>query len=138
MKIYFAGSIRGGREDVNIYMQIIDYLRKFGEILTEHVKNKDITSYGEIHLSDKDIHDRDLAWIKEADIIVAEVSTPSLGVGYEIAKASDMNKKILCIFKEQPEKKLSAMIAGCPGILVKNYKSFDDAKKILDKFFNKL
>lgn len=32
MKIYFAGSIRGGREDVALYLQIINYLKNFGEV----------------------------------------------------------------------------------------------------------
>ena len=42
MKIYFAGSIRGGRDDAEIYYQIIEFLREYGEILTEHVGKKDL------------------------------------------------------------------------------------------------
>jgi hypothetical protein len=37
MKIYFAGSIRGGREDAALYLEIIEYLKTFGEVLTEHI-----------------------------------------------------------------------------------------------------
>lgn len=37
MKIYFCGSIRGGRQDADIYMKIIDQLKSYGEVLTEHV-----------------------------------------------------------------------------------------------------
>ena len=39
MKIYFAGSIRGGRKDVLIYNNIINYLLTKGEVLTEHIGN---------------------------------------------------------------------------------------------------
>lgn len=42
MKIYFAGSIRGGRKDAGLYKKIIDYLGKYGEVLTEHIGNKKI------------------------------------------------------------------------------------------------
>ena len=37
-------------------------------------------------ISDKWIHDRDVEWLHEADVVVAEVTQPSLGVGYEIGK----------------------------------------------------
>jgi 2'-deoxynucleoside 5'-phosphate N-hydrolase len=46
-KIYFAGSIRGGRDDVNLYFEIIDYLKSFGEVLTEHVGDNSLSSNGE-------------------------------------------------------------------------------------------
>ena len=44
-KIYFAGSIRGGRDDKEIYAQMIAYLNKYGTILTEHVADQKLTSY---------------------------------------------------------------------------------------------
>lgn len=37
MNIYFCGSIRGGRQDVAIYQQIVTYLKNYGRVLTEHV-----------------------------------------------------------------------------------------------------
>lgn len=36
-RIYFCGSIRGGRDDVHIYKDIISQLGAYGEVLTEHV-----------------------------------------------------------------------------------------------------
>ena len=91
MKIYFAGAIRGGREDVALYLEIIEQLRDYGEVLTEHVGNPELTGFGEID-DDQKIHDRDLAWLKQADYLVAEVTTASLGVGYEISKATEWGK----------------------------------------------
>ena len=46
MKIYFAGSIRGGRDDVGLYEQIIEILNSYGEVLTE-VGNKNISTNSE-------------------------------------------------------------------------------------------
>ncbi len=37
MNIYFCGSIRGGRQDVAIYQQIVTCLKTYGQVLTEHV-----------------------------------------------------------------------------------------------------
>ena len=87
-KIYFAGAIRGGREDAALYAEIVSLLMGYGEVLTEHIGDVALTSAGESN-TDGEIHDRDLAWLSEADVLVAEVTTPSLGVGYEIGKATE-------------------------------------------------
>lgn len=42
MQIYFCGSIRGGRQDQELYFRIINQLRSYGEVLTEHIGAKDI------------------------------------------------------------------------------------------------
>ena len=35
--IYFCGSIRAGRDDAALYKRIIDQLKDYGEVLTEHI-----------------------------------------------------------------------------------------------------
>ena len=133
MKIYFAGSIRGGRENAELYNQIIEYLKTIGEVLTEHVGDTNISSLGE-QSKEEHIHDRDLKWITECDILIAEVSTPSLGVGYEIKDAIAKNKKILCLYHPQENKSLSAMIAGSPNVTNKSYTNLNEAKQIINEF----
>ncbi len=133
-KIYFAGSIRGGRNDRELYKQIIDYLQNFGEVLTEHVGEGDVLATIDLNKTSDEIYNRDLKWLMSSDLVVVEVSTPSLGVGFEIAKAIEFNKKILCLYRVQENKILSAMIAGCPGIEVVEYKTFEDVKNIIDNF----
>ena len=133
MNIYFAGSIRGGRTDQNIYLEIIKYLQKFGTVLTEHVANPNTTSLGE-KISEEKIFKRDMKWLKKADIVVAEVTNPSLGVGYELAMAEKMNKKILCLYRPSRGKSLSAMVRGNIKFKVIDYKTLKDARKIIDKF----
>ena len=127
MRIYFAGSIRGGREDAALYKQIIDHLRQFGKVLTEHIGDS-----GHIHLkgdtpADRYIHDRDMAWLSSSDVLVAEVTTASLGVGYEIGRAIEMKKKVLCLFRPESGKQLSAMVAGCPELELAYYRSREEA-----------
>ena len=136
MKIYFAGSIRGGREDAGLYQQIIEYLKNFGEVFTEHVGDTKLTSKGDDGFSDQYIHDRDMQWLKLADVIVAEVTTVSMGVGYEIGRAVESGKKVLCLFRSNSGKNLSAMIAGCEDLELVYYSSPDEAKNAIKIFLS--
>jgi hypothetical protein len=137
MKIYFAGSIRGGRDDQKLYLEIIDLLRQYGEVLTEHIGHGNLSITGEEGLSDKEIHDRDLAWLKEAGVLVAEVTTPSLGVGYEIGKATEWKMPVLCLYRPGAGRRLSGMVAGSDDVKVFEYKTIDELKKAFDEFFLK-
>ncbi|HJQ10062.1 MAG TPA: nucleoside 2-deoxyribosyltransferase [Gemmatimonadaceae bacterium] len=132
--IYFAGSIRGGRDDSAIYMQIIEKLKKFGRVFTEHVGSPTLEATGE-EGSPRHIHDRDLEWLKAADVVVAEVTTPSLGVGYEIARATQWKKPVLCLFRSGTPQTLSAMISGCPEVVVREYADSEKTDSILQDFF---
>lgn len=138
MKIYFAGSIRGGREDAVLYLQIIEYLKTFGEVLTEHIGDQNLSDMGDDGPTDKFIHDRDLAWLQSADILIAEVSTVSMGVGYEIGRAVESGKKVLCLFRDKSGKNLSAMIAGCPELKLVKYADLEEAKKFILAFLNSI
>jgi len=122
MKIYFAGSIRGGRDDKELYEEIIALLGNHGDVLTEHVGDKTLSALGEQTKTTKYIHDRDVEWIKECDVVVAEVTQPSLGVGYEIAYAGLLNKTVHCFYREEEGKRLSAMIDGSSLCTIHKYK----------------
>jgi len=135
MKIYFAGSIRGGRNEEETYFKIIDYLNNFGEVLTEHVGYKNVEK-SEINHSDAYIFERDVSWLKSSDVMIADVTVPSLGVGYEIGFAETLNIPILCLYKPKKNKLLSAMITGNKNIMYKNYINFKEAKKHIDIFLS--
>lgn len=135
MKIYFGGAIRGGRGDTPTYQEFIAFLKQFGEVLTEHVGSERLSSQGE-KLTDQEIHDRDMKWIEKADVLIAEVSTPSLGVGYEVGRAIEMGKKILCLHRSREGEKLSGMINGCAHITTKKYQDLEEAKQIMKDFLS--
>lgn len=136
-QIYFAGSIRGGRDDQRYYSEIIAELGKYGTVLTEHVGRSGLSSDGD-KLRDRQIHARDIKWLKQSDCLVAEVTTPSLGVGYEIGKASEWEKPILCLFRPRVGRSLSAMIAGCLGITLREYRTTTEINTILKNYFRAL
>ena len=136
MKIYFAGSIRGGRDDAEIYAQIIEFLQGYGEVLTEHVGSHELMDKGESRLSDKEIHDRDIDWLLESDLMVAEVTNPSLGVGYEIGRAIEREKKVICLYRNTSSKNISAMINGNENIDMLRYNDFEEVTQSLKAYFN--
>ena len=139
MKIYFAGAIRGGRQDVSIYHAMIAHLQIHGEVLTEHVGNKALSDGGEHDLSDDQIHARDVAWLGECDAVVAEVTVPSLGVGYELGIAEKLGKPVLCLFDaSNPGFRLSAMLSGNPKTTVVRYQELDEAIEAIDQFIQKV
>jgi len=138
MKIYFAGSIRGGRQDQALYLELIGLLAKYGTLLTEHVGDPRVTASNDIEPDDTRIYKRDMSWLKESDIVVAEVTIPSLGVGYEIAMAENWEKPVLCLFRPNAGKHLSAMLTGNPQLVIKEYTGVEDARTILADFFQTL
>jgi nucleoside 2-deoxyribosyltransferase len=127
MKIYFAASIRGGRGLQTTYQTIVDYLKQSGhEVLSENVAFETMAEQG---ISDEVIYTQDTAWLDECDAVVAEVTTPSLGVGYEIGYAlHKAHKPVLCLC--QAGTHLSAMLRGntASGLRIVFYA---DARKAL-------
>ncbi|MFZ2522129.1 MAG: nucleoside 2-deoxyribosyltransferase [Minisyncoccia bacterium] len=135
MKIYFSGSIRGGWEHQEIYHSIIGLLKKQGEVLTEFVGDSTLTYKGS-SLPTSEIYKRDVGLIDMSDIVVAEVSTPSLGVGYEIAYAESKGIPIICLYKPEEGKSLSGMIEGNPNVRLFRYNNVSEAEEIINKNVN--
>jgi len=134
MKIYFAGSIRGGRQDAALYYEIVQQLKTRGEVFTEHIGDTELGVLGQ-DIGDGKIHDRDLDWLRESDFLVAEVTTPSLGVGYEIGKATEWGKPVLCLYRQTEGRSLSAMISGSDAVTVKKYQSPAELIEIFTEYF---
>ncbi|WP_145574542.1 nucleoside 2-deoxyribosyltransferase [Yersinia mollaretii] len=134
--IYFAGSIRAGREDVVIYASLINEIKKYGKVITEHVGDYKLSIKGQSSLSDRLIHDRDLKWLRHSDVVVAEVTIPSLGVGYEIATAILWRIPVIVLHRDS-DKLVSAMIAGSPGVEIYRYKNIAEFTDIIEKALNK-
>ena len=137
MKIYFAASIRGGRKDQNKYNELIGFLSSKVEVLTEHVGDSSLGQTGEQDFTDKEIYQRDLEWLESADAVIAEVTNPSLGVGYELGIAEKLGKPVLCLFDDADHNcNLSAMISGNHKITTFRYTSLDQVKEEIVSFFH--
>lgn len=123
-KVYFAGSIRGGRADAQLYHDIIAMINETDQVLTEHVGDLDLAAK-EQGKKDQLIYDKDTAWLRECDLLIAECTCPSLGVGYELAYAERYNKPCY-VFYRRSQVQLSAMITGDPYYTVIPYETKEE------------
>ena len=133
MNIFFTGSIRGGRALQPQYALIVEELKKYGEVHSQFVQDEKLSQYGETQLSDQEIFGREQLAVNESDIVIAEVTIPSLGVGHLISYASQLNKKIIALYYGEDTLKLSAMIKGDPHVEVYAYLTKDALEEICRK-----
>jgi nucleoside 2-deoxyribosyltransferase len=136
MNIYFACSISGGRQDEKIYQKIVQVLLSMGiDVPTAHITETGIELIDGL-VDAGDIYQRDVNWIMDSDLLVAEVSTPSHGVGYEIGFALDQEKPVLCLYNGAAV--VSKMITGNPHPLltVSAYRDWQEAENILRNYIH--
>ncbi len=127
-KIFFAGSMYGGRQDEDLYKELVEELKKSYELLSDHV------AYGEKeNLDDNGIYEKNIRLIGEADLLIAEVSTPSIGVGYEVAAAIRAGKTVICLYRNGAKARISSMVNGNPHLKVIRYDSVKEAMTGINK-----
>ena len=137
MNIYFACSITGGREFEPVYQAIVAALLADGhEIPTAHLAKPGV-SIDENTLPPRTVYDRDVTWIENCDVLIAEVSVPSHGVGFEIGYALNAGKRVCCLYRKNRE--VSKMITGNPhpSLTIKIYSSVEQALTVARNFLSK-
>lgn len=111
MNIYFAGSIRGGRQDADLYRRMIAFMQQKHTVLTEHIGNLELSVLEQGKQGDAAIYEQDTAWLRRCDVLIGECTHPSLGVGYELAYAERYGKPCH-LFYDSTRCQLSAMLTG--------------------------
>lgn len=134
-KIYFAGSIRGGRVDAALYQQIIDHIKQSDIVLTEHIGSPHLNVI-EHAKRDVEIYDQDMGWLRECDMVIAECTCPSLGVGYELAYAEKCGKPCH-IFYNKNKAHLSAMLTGNPYFNIYPYENDSEIFAAVDQILGR-
>ena len=130
-KIYFAGSIRGGRVDADLYRRLIMHIQLTDTVLTEHIGKQDLSVKEQDYASDAAIYTQDTTWLLQSDMVIAECTCPSLGVGYELAFAE--SHRIPChIFYDAAKTQLSAMLKGNPYFHIHHYRTEPELMADLD------
>lgn len=129
-KVYFCGSIRGGRSKEDSYQRIISILKEKYEVLTEHIGFNNLERF-ESGKTDEFIYLRDKSLLDQADFVVAECSVASLGVGYELAYSEAHRKPVFVLYDLTTNRKLSAMIAGDSFFKKLYYSSEDELVEII-------
>ena len=134
MNIYFACSITGGRQYERVYQDLTAALLADGHTVpTAHLADSNVMAV-EAAVSARAVYERDLIWIRAADALIAEVSVPSHGVGYEIGFALNAGKPVLCLY--QAGRKISKMISGNthPNLRLVVYRDSQNAVLIARNF----
>ena len=111
MNIYFSGSIYGGRQKLESYKKLVKELAKFGKVLNEEVADDNVLIREE-SVSDNDVFESLVNRLEQAVVVFAEVTVPSLGVGYEIGYANSHNKRIICVYDKTVTSKITTMLRG--------------------------
>ena len=133
MIIYCAGPIKGNTTYHENYAQLVEIVNSLGHTALSEMSSK---FHSSIPLSPKQIYARDLKWLDGSKLMIAEVSGPSLGVGFEISYALFVKKiPVLSVYHEQA-RQLSSMITGCndPKLVIKKYSDIDDLAQTINSF----
>jgi len=138
MRVYFSGAIAGGRDNLPVYQHIVTRLKSLGHnVPTEHVADPNLLG-PETSVSPREVYDRDIDWLNRADAVIADISTPSLGVGYEIGYALQRGLPVLCLYREGLF--VSKMITGNPSPLltVATYRDTGELDQSIDAFLDRV
>ena len=140
--VYLAGSISAGRQSASDLRRIGEAIEAAGfEVLSKPVLDPgdDLDRQLEDRETARAIFRRDIGWIARAAAVIAEVSVPSFGVGYEICEAVHCAKPVLCLRHEKcRDTMLSALILGntSPHVRVKFYNP-ENVRDIIHEFLQK-
>ena len=136
-KIYFAGSIRGGRDDAALYKEIIAHIKETDIVLTEHIGDLSLSLFENGRDKDALIYEQDTNWLRECDAVIAECTSPSLGVGYELAYAEKYDKPCF-LFYRRSRCQLSAMLTGNPYYKIYAYETKEEIFELIDDILRNL
>lgn len=125
MNIYVSGSIYGGTQKIDTYKLMIEELEKYGVVVDKQIADPNTIANEEFQTDEEIYQDLEEKLIN-ADLVFAEVSVPSLGVGYELGFADKLGKKIIAIYDENYTKKVSTMIRGNKRIKLIPYRDINE------------
>jgi nucleoside 2-deoxyribosyltransferase len=113
MKIYFGFTVAGDRSTLDTARTVVGWLERKGhEVLTRHLVS-DNAWEADRTISAQEVYSRDMGWLEQCDLFIAEVSGSSFGLGFEagyVLGATD--KKVILLYRRELEKRVSLLITG--------------------------
>ncbi len=131
--LYFACPVRGRSDGAVDLGAVMDVVAEFGEVLTEHLR---VAEDLRARLADGAIHRRQMDWLLASDAVVAEITAPSHGVGYEVAIAVEREIPVLALRHVSATHGLSAMFGGDDRVHVEVYERPEDVRSLLRRFLD--
>jgi nucleoside 2-deoxyribosyltransferase len=116
MNIYLACTVRGDRDAVAGLRELVADLEGAGHtVLTRHLLDDDVEA-AEAALSEREIYDRDVRWLNAADVLIADASGSSFGVGFEVgwvlARSDRTTQRVLLLYRADRKDRISRLIGG--------------------------
>jgi len=113
MKIYFGFTVAGDRSTVETARRIVLLLEEMGhEVLTRHLVGDNAWA-ADRQITPHQVYLRDMAWLEQCDLFLAEVSGSSFGLGFEAGYLLGATaKKVILFYRLELEKKISLLITG--------------------------
>jgi 2'-deoxynucleoside 5'-phosphate N-hydrolase len=139
MRIYLACTVRGERSGVLAGRAICERLQQLGhEVLTTHLLADNVDS-AEAQLTEEQVYRRDLDWLSQCDVLVAEASGSSYGVGFEvgyvIGRARETGQRVWLVYDVARRHAVSRLISGnCDDVCTTfAYHSIEDLTAFIDQ-----
>ena len=140
VNIYLACTVRGDRGALGTVRTLADALEAMGHtVLTRHLLADDVEA-AESALTEQDVFTRDLQWLTGADLVIADASGSSYGVGFEVGYVlgrSDVSgQRVLLLFDEARRPAVSRLISGNvhPRCTTYAYRAAEDLLGIVPAF----
>ena len=141
MRIYLACTVRGDRGGVRAGRAICERLQQHGhEVLTTHLLAADVDA-AESRLSEDEVFRRDIDWLSRCEVLVAEASGSSYGVGFEVGyvlgRAASTGQRVVLLYDAARRHTISRLIIGngddaCTTFA---YTSLEDLTAFIDQYF---
>jgi 2'-deoxynucleoside 5'-phosphate N-hydrolase len=139
MRIYLACTVRGDRSRVGVARLIAERLTALGhENLTSHLLADDVDQ-AEATVGNRDVFERDVRWLDACDVLVAEASGSTYGVGFEVGyitgRAPTTGQRALVLYDAQREHAVSRMLSGntAPACTTLAYRGLDEVAAFIDR-----
>jgi nucleoside 2-deoxyribosyltransferase len=118
---------------------ICQRLQELGhEVLTTHLLAEDVES-AEAQLTEQQVYRRDIDWLSQCDVLVAEASGSSYGVGFEVGyltgRARETGQRVLLVYDAARRHAVSRLISGnCDDVCTTfAYDSIEDLTAFIDQ-----
>jgi hypothetical protein len=113
MKIYFGFTVAGDRSAIDTARRVVQFLEYLGhEVLTRHLVSDNAWEADRL-ITPQDVFRRDMAWLDQCDLFIAEVSGSSFGLGFETGYLlGATNKNVVLLYRRELEKRVSLLITG--------------------------
>ena len=140
MTIYLAFTVRGDRGALGAARRLCGLLQERGHVvLTTHLLEDDVEA-AESALSARAVFERDLRWLDSVDLLIAEASGSSYGVGFEVGyvlgRAAHTGQRVLLFYDAARAAAVSRMLAGTahPACTMHAYRDPDEMIEFADDY----